>query len=72
MNFLLFLESSFFDALRSFQVVVTPLTMICGDVQNRTITNSFGIWDNTSAVFSESSDLAIIWKIIVGINQTQS
>jgi len=73
LDFLFFLDSSSLTVLRSFRVVITPLTIIGNDIPNRMTTNSFGISDTaSSAVFTESSDVTIIWKIIVGINHTHS
>jgi len=46
--------------------------MIGRDTPNKIITNFFGISDTaSSAVFTESSDVTLIWKIMVGMNQTQ-
>ena len=73
LDFLFFLDSSSLDVLRSFRVVITPLTIIGRDIPNRITTNSFGMSDTaSSAVFPESSEVIIIWKIIVGINQTHN
>lgn len=73
LDFLFFLDSSSLNILRSFRVVITPLTIIGNEIPNRIMTNSFGMSDTaSSAVFTESSDVTIIWKIIVGINHTHS
>lgn len=73
LDFLFFVSSLFFDALRSLRVVITPLTIIGKEIANKTITNSFGISETaSSAVFNESSDVIIIWNIIVGMNQTDN
>ena len=73
LDFLFFVSSLFFDALRSLRVVITPLTIIGKAIANKTITNSFGISETaSSAVFNESSDVIIIWNIMVGMNQTDN
>ena len=73
LDFLFFTSSLFFDALRSLRVVITPLIIIGKEIANKIITNSFGISDTaSSAVFKESSDVIIIWNIMVGMNQTDN